>query len=169
MAATAAALAGREFSVDVPFSVSEAGDDAELEWLAAFRENFQTPSNTARRPAVQEISNVPLQQSKKKRKQSTEPLVGVPGLMTSQARDVVTKVSTKTVRESFYLPPPEDCKEGVATALYDTTFFTFTEQDFEQWWETSGWQQVKASAKSCRYYLTRRVKEGLFTSYGTRT
>ena len=105
MAATAAALAGREFSVDVPFSVSEAGDDAELEWLAAFRENFQTPSNTARRPAVQEISNVPLQQSKKKRKQSTEPLVGVPGLMTSQARDVVTKVSTKTVRESFYLPP----------------------------------------------------------------
>ena len=169
MAATAAALAGREFSVDVPFSVSEAGDDAELEWLAAFRENFQTPSNNARRPAAQDVTKSHARQTMKKRKASIEPLDGVPGLMTAQARDVVTKVSTKTVRESFYLPPPEECKEEVATALDNTTIFNFTEQEFEQWWVSSGWHQVKASAKSCRYDLTRRVKEGLFTSYGTRT
>ena len=167
MFATAAAQAGREFSVEVPFSVSEAGEEAELEWLTAFREYFQTPAITPRRPAAQDITNAQPLQSKKKRKASTEPLAGVPGLMSTQARDVVTKVSTKAVRESFYLPASEDCKQLVDSALFAAGDLTYSEAELDQWWLSSGFQSLKSSAKTCRYDLTRRVKEGIFMSFGT--
>jgi hypothetical protein len=165
--ATAQAHAGREFSVDVPFSVSEAGDEAEVEWLTAFHASFQTPAITPGRPAAQDITNALALPSKKKRKASTEPLVGVTGLMTTQARDVVTKVSTKTVRESFYLPSSDDCKQLVESALFSAGEFSYSEADLDQWWLSNGFQSLKSSAKTCRYDLTRRVKEGIFTSFGT--
>lgn len=53
------------------------------------------------------------------------------------------------------------------SALFSAGEFSYSEADLDQWWLCTGFQSLKSSAKTCRYDLTRRVQEGIFTSFGT--
>ena len=149
-AASDAARAQRPYSADVPADVAAAGPAAELEYLVAFEENFQTPAlHTG-----ELVSGLVV---KKKRRRTTGAEVNMSGLagLKANAGPHMSAAVYALVRTDFF--SPADHARATVHAGLKQQGFQFTEAEFglhlKRRWRADAATPAFGGASRCRRAL----------------
>ena len=159
-AASAALSKGEAVSARPPENVVVQGPRAVEAWSRGFCETFKMEQLCA--PA-----GVPVTASKKRKSRASDaPVTGRAGLETPAARAELSTCIYSRVRSDLFLPA-NDCK-ALASAWLTDKGFTFSEDDFNGWWNAFAHNHAVKRAVAARSSVVTRIKEAIWTTYGTR-
>jgi hypothetical protein len=88
---------------------------------------------------------------------------GLDGLNES-AEPRVSAVIYAFVRTEFFIPDDHVC--SVACACLKEDGFTFTDEEFEKWWEDKGHRLALQKAKSARHLTVDALKQAVWLAHG---
>jgi hypothetical protein len=154
---TTVAAKGDDVDFDPPAEVSTAGPAAVDAWYSGFNDTFKLqPQPTA-------AGVLATAAKKRKSGQRDEPVTGRAGLDSQGAAAELSLCVHANVRSALFLPA-DDFKSAVSAWLLDKGY-TFTDEEYNTWWSTTGHNGAVKRAITARASLVSKIKEAIWFSY----